>query len=438
VEQKARAILHSQLTPTQKLIVEAQSVLGGIKHTMATKPFTAKEIQQIDSTRSRLAKSVLGLPITAPTAAIFTTKTQYGMGQPLTAAAQTFECAKAQIDAHNDTGRLGTATRAMMSALQQQGQITTAQAEVIDGCTTITYTNLRRTRNMLPQRHNEMISNDILPEYHLSPNQTAHYTSIWEFLTTANTTLNKQFPVEVLQNNILTPLTACGKHTLDDITETSNTKIQPLLNLTPQLPQEQPNNNATHPPENLIIAWRLLAALLHPQSAIKYTDILLRPTPQLPLEYRFNMEQFIIITHHLLPADATTPAIVKKLQYLTLDRTHDENTTSGLTKVSWQPSTRMHADTLHTLETLGSVVQSKTPSHTGTAKRHRSNTELSHNPIRYWNVQWQDSWECTSALTSHELNTRETARAEEATQRMRILMQPTDTKAPIPSYACNA
>ena len=128
VENKARAILHSKLTPTQKLIVEAQSVLGGIKHTMATKPFTAKVIQQIDSIRSRLAKSVLGLPITAPTAAIFTTKTQYGVGQPLTAAAQTFECARAQIDAHNDTGRLGTATRAMMSALQQQGQITTAQA----------------------------------------------------------------------------------------------------------------------------------------------------------------------------------------------------------------------------------------------------------------------------------------------------------------------
>jgi hypothetical protein len=263
---------------------------------------------------------VLGLPISAPTAAIFTTKTQYGVGQPLIAAAQTFECAKAQIDAHNDTGRLGTATRAMMSALQQEGQITTAQAEVIDGCTTITYANIRKNRNMLPQRHNKMISSDILPEYHLSPNQAANNTSIWEFLTTANTTLNKQFPVEVLQNNILTPLTACGKNTLDDITEASNTKIQPLLNLTPQPPQEQPNNNATHPPENLIIAWRLLAVLLHPQSAIKYTDILLRPTPQLPLEYRVNMEQFIVIPHHLLPADATTPAIVKKLQHnLTLN-----------------------------------------------------------------------------------------------------------------------
>jgi hypothetical protein len=42
VEQKARALLNSQLTPNQKLIVETQSVLGGIKHTMATKPFTAK------------------------------------------------------------------------------------------------------------------------------------------------------------------------------------------------------------------------------------------------------------------------------------------------------------------------------------------------------------------------------------------------------------
>jgi hypothetical protein len=51
-------------------------------------------------------------------------------------------------------------------------------------------------------------------------------------------------------------------------------------------------------------------------------------------------------------------------------------------------------------------------------------------------VEWTDSWECTSALTSHELRTRETARETDVTQRMHsTLMQPTDTKAPIPSYS---
>jgi len=116
LKEKANAIHKSQLGGRQQLRMEARCILHSIRHTFCVAPLTPRQLTDLDRTRARLYKFRLGMPATAPHAAILASPIDLGLGAESLVTEYTQVCAETQASSLAHPGRLGTLARAFSKA----------------------------------------------------------------------------------------------------------------------------------------------------------------------------------------------------------------------------------------------------------------------------------------------------------------------------------
>jgi ribonuclease HI/exonuclease III len=185
---KAECLATCKLTAKQKLQSEEECILGSLQHSFTVTPYTAKQLKEFQKVRTSLIKKIHGLPNTSATAPIYAPRESFGMGHTSLFPLQAQICSATLTEALNDTGRLGTATRARLALLQATGTITINPNPVAFG-------NLETTMNRafcsITKKHKAILSYGLVPTYStLTPNGPAHKCDLWKFISDANRSHN--------------------------------------------------------------------------------------------------------------------------------------------------------------------------------------------------------------------------------------------------------
>lgn len=118
LKDKADAIYKSRLSGRQQLMMDTDCILHSLRHSFCVAPLTARQLTRLDSIRARLYKYTLGMPATAPHAAIYASPNVGGMGAVSLMQEYVQVCAETQVTSLSHPGRLGTLARAFMHTLQ--------------------------------------------------------------------------------------------------------------------------------------------------------------------------------------------------------------------------------------------------------------------------------------------------------------------------------
>ena len=118
VRTKGKCLLEhsSKLSISQALLIEEQCILGAIWHVLTIQMLTPKQLTDIDILRAQYIKPILSLPSCTTPEVCYLQKGQYGLGCESIHAIAAQLAGEHHCASHNDTGRLGTFSRALTTA----------------------------------------------------------------------------------------------------------------------------------------------------------------------------------------------------------------------------------------------------------------------------------------------------------------------------------
>ncbi len=275
LKDKADAIHKSRLSGRQQQMMDAECLLHSLRHSFCVAPLTVTELRRLDSIRARLHKFSLGMPATAPHAAVYTPPDMGGLGATPMIAEYTQVCAETQITPLSHPGRLGTLARAFMHQLRTNDK--TSKHLTIDSAPDNkgNVRNVSRSQYMMVRKHKILQAFNIVPIYDTEATCTStSQAELWETVTHLNRTLHRNYPLTYIQQSICAPLWAAGVYKLSDLTTDDGTRLAQPQFLAAQFPALG-SQSAT-------LALRRLAALLCTDIPWKDTGIWERIPPVLP------------------------------------------------------------------------------------------------------------------------------------------------------------
>jgi ribonuclease HI len=120
IQTKAEAIRHSMASDWQKLRLLETILRPAITYSMATTSYSSQAINKMDAHIARAARTCLGLPSSTATVALLLPKEQSGMGIKSLWCDYVNRSIQNLTNCLNDTGRLGTVTRAILQLQNKQ------------------------------------------------------------------------------------------------------------------------------------------------------------------------------------------------------------------------------------------------------------------------------------------------------------------------------
>jgi hypothetical protein len=208
-----------KLTQSQKLIMEAQCLLGLVEHTLNLAPYTRQQLQQLDKIR---AKCITKITKTGhcPKNAIYMPIEAFGLGKESFLERAAKAATSNLINIMNDQGKLGTMARASHHRHKNSMLETPPQ---------------NNTRNfpgrfsdyLVVRLHKITQAHNLLPKYDCN-NYPIPLGDLWESITSYNNLHNLKYPLDWLMSFIMIPLWSKQILNLATITSSSGIRIQSI------------------------------------------------------------------------------------------------------------------------------------------------------------------------------------------------------------------
>ena len=113
IKTKTAQLLASDASMNQKLVIETQSILGAMRHSFCVAPFNPTTLYYLDSLRAKLLKRINGMPNQVNQNFLYLLGSDFGLEHPSVLRDYIRVSTTSLLESLNDTGRLGTLTRAL-------------------------------------------------------------------------------------------------------------------------------------------------------------------------------------------------------------------------------------------------------------------------------------------------------------------------------------